>query len=114
MKWCNSCNQIVDEEYIEESESHTELDPVGWFYPSEEYETEVCSECGSDDLEEPGECIICGEPCDPDKEICPDCEGQIDSEVDGLVDYFRGKYENSLSLFDYYYYVKELLEERIG
>lgn len=113
MKWCNDCKQIVDEEYIEESEGHDELDSFGGFYPSEEYEVEVCSECGSDDLEEPGECIICGEPCDPAKEICPDCEGQIDAEVDGLIDYFK-KYNDDLKRFDYLSIFKDRLEERIG
>lgn len=87
MMWCNDCKQLVETEWQEESEGHSELDPIGRFYPSEEYDVEVCSECGSEDIEEPGYCEVCGEECEPGATLCFDCAEGIDYYLDGAISY---------------------------
>ena len=63
LMWCLECNEPVEcEEHIDES--------VGW--------RELrCCQCGSDEIEEPNTCKVCGELCAPDAEMCNDCMQEV-------------------------------------
>lgn len=53
------------------------FEETAWEY-DEFGEYRVCPECGSDCVEEAGECAICGIPIDPNKKLCESCEADLD------------------------------------
>lgn len=78
MKWCMDCKRIVVTTEERHSVTHRHLDGC----PIETWYTDVCSECGSDDLVEPTTCRHCGQPMNPystesPENVCEDCLSDI-------------------------------------
>lgn len=55
MKYCNDCDQFIAPIYNEETY------------------TDVCSNCGSEDIEPAGECGICKAPIKSNEDYCEEC-----------------------------------------
>lgn len=82
MYHCNNCGALMEDCYRKKhSETHSETSPTTY----EEWETEHCIECGSEDIEETFPCYLCGEEkayqLRGEEWICDDCIGEVENIV---------------------------------
>lgn len=75
--WCDNCQTAVEPEIKREKEFHGEVDSRCY----EEYDVYRCPICGEEVYLDPGECAMCGEPCDPYEELCDNCREEIERAI---------------------------------
>lgn len=71
-------------DFFEEPDTRDIVNPSEyWGRPVNEYlQAEVCPHCGSEDIEEAKECIICGSPSEDD--FCKDCHIDLENQLEEL------------------------------
>lgn len=75
--WCDNCQTAIEPEVKREKEFHDEVDSRCY----EEYDIYRCPICGDEVFDAPVTCALCGEPCDPDEELCYSCNGVIREKI---------------------------------
>ena len=75
--WCQGCDEERSGEWIN-------FRPFGPFSPPRRI---FACECCGEPLVEAGECIYCGEPCDPDAEpqLCPECRFDLEKVINRVI-----------------------------
>ena len=75
--WCQGCDDERSGEWVN-------FRPFGPFSPPRRI---FACECCGEPLVEAGECIYCGEPCDPDAEpqLCPECRFELEEVINRLI-----------------------------
>ena len=80
--WCSYCQTAVEPEVKREKEFHGEVDSRCY----EEYDVYRCPICGEEVYLDPGECAMCGEPCDPFEELCGNCKEEVEGVINTLAE----------------------------
>lgn len=65
--YCNECEELIDESELKWRKAELEDSRRPW------EKVASCPCCGSEEIEEAGECKICGTPISPYKDYCQDC-----------------------------------------
>lgn len=73
---CNKCgSEFAEPNRWEEKEYHSEVDA------HEHFECEGCPECGSQDIDEWDECVVCDEGAATDGVLCDTCGDEIYNKI---------------------------------
>ena len=70
---CVDCGRFFEEPIVE----HDDPSPAGVSLPSGYYTYWYCPHCGSEDIEDAGECKSCGEPVEKGVTLCEDCRKEL-------------------------------------
>ena len=70
---CDDCGRFFDEPVI----VYDDPSPVGVSLASGHYTEQHCPFCGSESVEEAGECVSCGEPVAKGQTLCEDCREDL-------------------------------------
>jgi hypothetical protein len=82
MMWCKYCKQAVSP-YEKKTYEIPDADVGG----HETIVTYHCPDCNHEVYQEPGECVMCGEPVAPDKALCEACIEDIGAMITLLAEY---------------------------
>lgn len=78
---CNKCGKVFDEAVVVRDDPS----PDGVSLVSGCYEYFECPHCGSGDIDEAVECVVCGDYfADDGDDICQECFNKIENELDAL------------------------------
>ena len=79
---CEDCGRFFEEPVV----VHDDPSPSGVSLASG-YDIEwYCPQCGSDQVEEAGECASCGEPIADGEVLCEDCMKELKKLLKGVAD----------------------------
>lgn len=77
---CKKCGKVFKEEDV--VEIHDDPSPAGVSLPSGYYTYYECPYCGSDDIHEATECVVCGDYfVDDGDDVCEECFGTIENKL---------------------------------
>ncbi len=83
--WCDSCETAVDDDDVKVVKDYQPVD--GTFYHNPYGDSIYCPNCGEElGGEEAGLCAICGEWISPDKTICQECEDELTTYIEMMID----------------------------
>ena len=93
--WCDRCHEAVEPKVHRKYEIPDAN--VGGYEVKEIY---TCPICVSEVYQDPGNCVICGEPTAHDSELCDNCQDMITSMInDTFSEYDRQKVLDGLVIY---------------
>lgn len=83
--YCSECGELFEKS--EAGGRAEDPSPRGVSLASGYYLTDVCPWCGSDELIEANECVLCGDPIKPTTRFCRDCMDYMEPLMDIIENY---------------------------